>query len=84
MWSHDGRDLFFRDGSNMVAAAMANGTVTSRSVLFEDTFQASNATNYDVLPGGGFIMLLGDGDRANLTVMVNWLTEIGRRATTAR
>ena len=29
-------------------------------------------------------MLLGDGDRAKLTVMVNWLTEIRRRAVPAR
>jgi hypothetical protein len=41
-----------------------------------------NAT-YDVLPGGGFIMLRGDADRVNLTVMVNWLTEINRRERTA-
>jgi Tol biopolymer transport system component len=84
MWSPDGRELFFRDGSNMVAAAMANGAAKSRSILFEDTYQTSNATNYDVLPGGGFIMLRGDGDRANLAVLVNWLTEIRRRTAPAR
>jgi hypothetical protein len=36
-----------------------------------------DATNYDVLPGGGFVMLrsLGEDD---LTVMVNWTTEINQ------
>jgi hypothetical protein len=42
----------------------------------------SNATNYDVLPGGGFLMLRGAEEVRRLTVMVNWLTEINRHART--
>jgi serine/threonine-protein kinase len=80
IWSRDGRELFFRDGANMIAAAMGRGTVSSRSVLFSDTFDRSNATNYDVLPGGGFVMLKSLGEEQDLTVMVNWTSEINRRA----
>jgi serine/threonine-protein kinase len=80
MWSRDGRELFYRDGANMVSVGMAQGTVTSRSVLFADTFDRSNATNYDVLPGGGFVMLQSPGEAEDLTVLVNWLTEIRRRS----
>jgi hypothetical protein len=80
MWSRDGRELFYRDGANMVSVGMAQGTVTSRSLLFADTFDRSNATNYDVLPGGGFVMLQSPGEAEDLTVLVNWLTEIRRRS----
>jgi hypothetical protein len=84
MWSRDGRELFYRDGANMVSALMARGTVTSRSVLFQDTYDRSNATNYDVLPGGGFVMLRSPGEAEDLTILVNWRTEINRRAGVAR
>jgi serine/threonine-protein kinase len=84
LWSRDGTELFFRDGANLIAATMRQGRATAQAALFEDDFAMSNATNYDVLPGGGFVMLRGSGDRRQLTVMVNWLTEIRRRAVTAR
>jgi hypothetical protein len=61
---------------------MREGTATRLSVLFQDRFQMSNATNYDVLPGGGFLMLRGAEEVRRLTVMVNWLTEINRHART--
>lgn len=83
VWSRDGRELYYRDGSNVVAVAFNWGALTTRSVLFKDTFDRSNATNYDALPGGGFVMLRSLGAEADLTVMVNWLTEINRRARTA-
>ena len=84
MWSRDGRELFYRDGANMIAVAMTEGSVRSKAVLFRDTFDRSNATNYDVLPNGGFIMFKSVGVEAELTLMVNWLTEINRRARAAR
>ncbi|HEX9564319.1 MAG TPA: protein kinase [Gemmatimonadaceae bacterium] len=84
MWSRDGRELFYRDAANVVSAQMARGTVTSRSVLFPDTYDLSNATNYDVFPGGGFVMLLSPGESGDLTVLVNWKTEIGRRTGAAQ
>jgi serine/threonine-protein kinase len=84
VWSRDGRELFYRDGANMVSAGMAQGTVTTRSVLFADTFDQSNATNYDVLPGGGFVMLQSPGEAEDLTVLVNWISEIRRRSGAGR
>ena len=36
VWSHDGRELFFRDGVSLVSARMEGGLATSRAVLFED------------------------------------------------
>ena len=83
VWSRDGRELYYRDGSNVVAVAFNRGALTTRSVLFRDMFDRSNATNYDALPGGGFVMLKSLGAEADLTVMVNWLSEINRRARAA-
>lgn len=68
----------------MVAAMMRGGTVTTRSALFQDTFDRSNATNYDALPGGGFVMLRNLGKEGDLMVMVTWKTEVLRRTRAAR
>jgi serine/threonine-protein kinase len=84
LWSHDGRELFFRDGVSFVAARMEAGLATSRTVLFEDTFLMSNATNYDVLPDGRFIMLYAPVDRSPLNVLVNWQAELKRRSQPAQ
>ena len=79
-WSRNGSELYYRDGANFVAVVFNQGVLTTRSVLFKDTFDRSNATNYDVLPGGGFVMLRSLGAEADLTILVNWLSEIDRRA----
>jgi dipeptidyl aminopeptidase/acylaminoacyl peptidase len=84
LWSRNSPELFYRDGANMVAATLSQGAVKSRSVLFQDTFDRSNATNFDVLPGGGFIMLKSPGEDQGLTALVNWKTEILRRARAAQ
>jgi hypothetical protein len=83
-WSRDGRELFYRDGANMIAATMRNGAVTARTVLFEDRFQMSNATNYDVFPDGRFLMLQGSEEVRRLTVLVNWSTELRRLTPVSR
>ena len=79
LWSRDGRELYYRDGTSLIAATMMNGIVQSRKALFEDVYQQSNATNYDVLPDGRFVMLKGSGDVRNLTVMMNWATELNEK-----
>lgn len=67
-----------------MAAALEFGvdvSVSTRTALFDDVFSMSNATNYDVLPdGSGFVMLQPVEDARQLTVMVNWLDELRRRA----
>jgi len=79
IWSRDGRELYYRDGTNLIAATMVSGTVQSRTALFADAYQQSNATNYDVLPDGRFIMLKGSADLRVLTVMMNWTTELDQK-----
>jgi serine/threonine-protein kinase len=84
LWSRDGRELYYRDGRNFIAATMRAGIPVTRTVLFEDSFDFSNATNYDVLPDGRFIMLQSRGESERLEVFVNWLPDIRRRTPGAR
>jgi hypothetical protein len=67
-----------------VAAALHLGaavSVTARTALFDFDFVRSNATNHDVMPdGSGFVMLQPLEDTRQLTVMVDWLEELRRRA----
>ena len=83
LWSRDDRELYFRDGNTFMVATIVSGTAKSRNALFADTYQMNNATNYDVLPDGRFVMLRGPGDTRLLTVMVNWATELKQRSKTA-
>lgn len=83
MWSRDGNELFYRTGNRFVSASLQIGSdiaVRSRTELFEDVFETSNATDYDVSPDGkSFLMLQRVENTRQITVMVNWLDEIRRR-----
>ena len=56
VWSPGGRELYYRDGSALMAASVKTGpefVLEKRTVLFEDTYVTrSDFTNYDVHPGG--------------------------------
>jgi eukaryotic-like serine/threonine-protein kinase len=84
VWSPDGRELFYIDGHDLVAAQLTLGnavSVTARTPLFEFNFSRSNATNYDALPdGSGFVMLEPLESTRRLTVLVNWAHDLRRRA----
>jgi hypothetical protein len=45
--------------------------VTSRTPLFDDPFVRSGTLDYDVMPGGGFVMLRSSAAR-QLIVVTNW------------
>ena len=81
VWSRSGRELFFRDGSKMVAAAVLLAptfAVTSRTVLFTDSFsRPPGFLNYDVLPDGGFAMLQPSG-ASQLIVITSWPASVTR------
>ena len=64
LWSRDGRELFFRNGDQMLAAAILSSESEFRAgrtrVLFEGRYEVSPvpATNYDVsLDGKRFVMV---------------------------
>jgi serine/threonine-protein kinase len=85
MWSRDGKELFYRTGNKLVSASLQIGSdvaVRSRAELFEDTFETSSATDYDVSADGkSFLMLQRVDNTRQIAVFVNWLDEIRGRTT---
>ena len=79
-WSPSGREIFYRDATKMVAAAVQLAptfAVTSRTPLFTDSFLRSGTLDYDVLPDGGFVMLQPSA-ASQLMVITNWQSSVTR------
>ena len=77
-WSPSGREIFYRDATKMVAAAVQLAptfAVTARTPLFTDVFLKSGTLDYDVLPDGGFVMLRPSA-ASQLMVITNWQSSI--------
>jgi eukaryotic-like serine/threonine-protein kinase len=89
MWSADGRELFYREGGQFMAAEVQlvddELSVRRRTPLFRDAYAHSSSTNYDVLPdGSGFIMLRPVGEARAISVFTNWMQELERQRRAAR
>jgi len=84
LWSRDGRRLFYREGSKLMAADLAITTqpaVTARAVLFEGPFETDGLhPNYDVFPDGtGFVMVRTNEESRRLVVELNWVSKLRQR-----
>ena len=93
VWSHDSRELFYRNTDGMMmAATIADGAtpqVSDRTPLFSTvTYRTGTNTPryYHIAPDGRFLMLRrprfeGDGDGASpeITVVLNWFEELKAR-----
>lgn len=76
-WARDGRAIYFRRGSQLLAAPVSTGSrlvVEKPRLLFDSAFEAP----YDVLPDGRFVMIRAHraplATRANL--VLNWFAEL--------
>ena len=93
-WSADGRELFYRNGDEMLAVAIETAPslqVGTPQVLFARPFvqedPTSGAHNYDVTADGQrFLMLEAVADevgseplREQITVVLNWFQELTER-----
>jgi serine/threonine-protein kinase len=82
LWSHDGRELFFRDGPRMMAAEVTAGdrlTAGQPRELFSGSYMMRNQrVDYDVAADGRFVMVkTPDEDRAReINVVLNWFQEL--------
>jgi serine/threonine-protein kinase len=81
MWSHDGRELFYRAGNRLMGVSFTAGTpprTGAARIVYEGPFEPGTAdrANYDVGPGARqFIMLGGTGESAapgEFHVLLNW------------
>ncbi len=84
LWSRDGRELFYRSETHLVAAAIQTEpvfTVGARQQLFEDPYvQNIDHTNYDVHPETGhFLLVKGSDEPTDLVVVLNWFQELKDR-----
>jgi len=87
LWSRDGRRLFYRAGTGIVAATIATSpslAVTERVPLFDGPFATDvYHPNYDVeADGQTFVMLRPVADSRQLVLVVNWLQELRQRTRT--
>jgi hypothetical protein len=84
-WSRHGRELFFWNGDDMMAASVETTgefRVLDRQVLFTGRYMRWHYhTNYDVHPDGQrFVMVAswGAGVSQRVVVVVNWFEELQR------
>jgi serine/threonine-protein kinase len=85
LWNHDGKELFYRNGTKMMAVSVSHTpdlTLATPRVIFEQRYGYGNTTaltNYDVSADGQrFLMVKGESGVASLSVVLNWTEELKR------
>ena len=90
LWSRDGRQIFYRSPSAIIIAATvslsANPEVVARDTIMADDFLANPFhPMYDVTPDGKRLLLLeGDANQRQLTVILNWTRSLEARLATKK
>ena len=91
-WSRDGKELFYRNGSKMMAVrfSVSGGKFLPEkpSTLFEGQFATAQPRSYDVATDGRFLMMQTPPDKQNerskaifpsrLRFVLNWTDELQR------
>jgi serine/threonine-protein kinase len=83
VWSHDGKELFYRSSNKMMAVSIETEPefkVTQFEELFEGRYLTSIYRNYDVAPDGRFLMIQEPQESTPLgiNVVLNWFEELKR------
>jgi len=92
VWSRDGRELFYAEGSGMMRVAIERGArlvVGSPERLFERAdFIWERQSNYDVLPDGSGFVMVRRGEStpttSSLRLVFDWFAELERLAPTGK
>ena len=84
IWSTDGRELFYRRGGRVLAAAMTFTPTLAAGhpvELFDGpyTLDLMGHQRWDVAPGGRFLMV-ENSDDFRIVLVQNWLQELNRLA----
>jgi Tol biopolymer transport system component len=82
-WSRTGREIFFRNGSRLIAVSV---DLTGRepvfgkpTVLFDQVYDYGHgvsAPDYDVMADGRFVMIRPEPGANRLEIVVNWIEEL--------
>ena len=93
VWARSGRELFYRNGDKMMAAAVEikpGFSAAKPRLLFEGHYETSIYTfhpNYDVTPDGQrFLMIRGTEQKSatQINVVLNWSDELKQRVPTGK
>ena len=84
VWSANGRELFYRDGHDLIAAQVETRSgfvLTRRDTVMTDIYQVgANYAAYDAMPdGASFIMIRPIGAGAPPMIVLNWFDELRER-----
>ena len=83
VWSRDGNTLYYRDSTNIVAAAVTGTStfsITARRNFANDHFAMENTINYDAMPDGQHLLVLVPvSEGAEISVVINWMEELKRK-----
>ena len=89
VWSHDGKELFYRSGLKILSARVVPDVtfrVEAPRALFEGGFDPGSERGYDVAPDGRFVMIENEPNdnttSASIVVVLNWFQELQARAPT--
>jgi Tol biopolymer transport system component len=87
LWNPAGNELFYRNGNRMMAVSVPttpDATLAAPRVIFEAPYSYGSTValaNYDVSADGQrFLMVKSEAGVAHLNVVLNWFSEIERRA----
>jgi serine/threonine-protein kinase len=81
-WSGSGREIFYRSGPKMMAAAVQTQptvAVGERSVLFQGDYAAGlDFRQYDVTRDGNSFIMVKQSEGAEVVVVLNWFERLRR------
>ncbi len=82
-WSADGKELYYREGSRIMAVPIRTSptfeVMGKPRVLFSGGYDFSQQDNWDAGPDGRFIMVRADpASRGQFLVVLNWFEELKR------
>jgi hypothetical protein len=87
IWNPSGREIFYRSGDRMMAVEISTTPEVSLSrprLLFEQRYAYGagiTIANYDVTSDGErFVMVKDEGSAGRLHIVLNWFSDLSRRA----
>ena len=82
-WSADGREIYYRDGTSIMAVPFDGSgdepVMGKATPLFRDDYEYGagiSIANYDPTPDGRFLMLRRESQGGQLHIVLNWTEEL--------
>ncbi len=92
LWNRNGRELFYRNGTKMMAVEIATKpgfSAGTPKMLFEGTYAmpANSTPDYDVSPDGQRFLMLKPAEQeqgapTQINIVLNWFEELKQKVPT--